>query len=344
MFLSRHIGPVGIAWWRRALAGCLAIGVAAGPAVAQSRLGATDGRGPLPPPASALTLPPGGPALQSGGPAAPIAPGDGEYNERAELTSARLLAVARMDLSEGRPDIAQRVLEQLIARYPDTSVVAEARRELFALYAVDNRIGTAKNGRGQAPIHASGEPFSQPRRQGQTPAPAVAQGNPPTAVAPVAAPPADTGWRTSIVGFRRLQDELRNGVGDRVFFSGGSAELGSRARAVISAQAAWLQQRPDVDIVIEGHADDAMIGGDNEALATVRASVLRDRLVAEGVDIQRIRIVPSGARDPVAVCSDSECAAQNRRAIVQVAVRRSQAGDNNGAVPAGSARAVGVQR
>ncbi len=135
-----------------------------------------------------------------------------------------------------------------------------------------------------------------------------------------------SGWRTSVVSIRRLQDEFRNSIGDRVFFSAGSDELGSRARAVLAAQAAWMLQRPQVEISIEGHADDAMAGADNEAIAASRARAIRDRLVEAGVEPGRIALTSKGGSDPVATCSDSDCAAQNRRAVIAVGVRRFETG------------------
>ena len=42
-----------------------------------------------------------------------------------------------------------------------------------------------------------------------------------------------------------------------MFFSEGSAELGTRARTALEAQAAWLKRNAAVPVTIEGHADDA---------------------------------------------------------------------------------------
>ncbi len=229
-------------------------------------------------------MPLGGPTID---PAADHAP------DITHIAAARLLAMARQDLAQGRTEIAQRVLEQLIARYPGSPSVGDAMRELDSIYAA---------------------------RRATAPQPSAARAAPPR--------PEVSGWRTTVVRFAKPQEELRNGIGDRVFFSAGSAELGSRARAVISGQAEWLRQRPELDVLVEGHADDADAGADEEKLAASRAIAVRDRLAAEGVAPARIRVVPHGARDPIATCDDGTCAAQNRRAVVQVAIRRSQPPDN----------------
>lgn len=110
---------------------------------------------------------------------------------------------------------------------------------------------------------------------------------------------------------------LRFDVGDRVFFSPGSAELGSRARLVLSRQAHWLNAW-NATIVIVGHADEGGAAGNDDRIALKRAEAVRDRLVEEGIPPDRVRVVGMGRRDPVADCREPVCGAQNRRAVVHV--------------------------
>src|SRR5690242_12024282 len=76
-----------------------------------------------------------------------------------------------------------------------------------------------------------------------------------------------------------LAAEFLSAVGDRVFFGDASAELGSRGRVALEAQAAWLARHPDLSIVVEGHADD--MGGDahNIDISRKRAEAVRRRLM-----------------------------------------------------------------
>lgn len=261
-------------------------------ATGQSRLGAVGERGPLAPQGATS--------------------GDAEHRQRAELIATQLLEKARTDLAAGQRQIAQRVLEQLIASFPETASASDARRHLYALYASDARIWV-RDPAAEGRAGSAGEIAGAARPAAELPRGGVLQ-------AGVGA----SSWRTSIVAFKRLQEELRNGVGDRVFFSAGSSDIGSRAKALLIAQAEWLLRRPEVEVMIEGHADDAMVGVNDEQIALARADAVRDRLVAEGVPAHRIHVVAQGARDPVAVCPDSDCAAQNRRAIVQVGLRQSE--------------------
>jgi outer membrane protein OmpA-like peptidoglycan-associated protein len=109
-----------------------------------------------------------------------------------------------------------------------------------------------------------------------------------------------------------IQGEFQTLVGDRVFFSEGSAELGARARKALMAQAAWLALHPGIRVTIEGHADDH--GGDDNALSGHRAEAVRQRLIEAGIAPERIRTVAYGRRHLIAACADPLCGPQNRRA------------------------------
>ncbi len=265
-----------------------------------------------------------GPSLE----AADQAHSDRAHSYRGELIASRLLGTARSDLEGGRPEVAQRVLEVLVARFPETIAARDARGLLIALDAANRPAG-------------AGMETSGLRVGGVTIPHAIAPGE---VALPVAAPVSS--WRTSITSHRRHQEELRNRIGDRIFFSAGSAELGSRSRALIAAQADWLLRNPDLVVVVEGHADDSSVGAASEPMSASRARVVRDRLVAEGVPAERVRTSPMADRDPVAICHDSDCAAQNRRAVVIVGMR---VGDGSGignsaSLPVATAREADQRR
>lgn len=117
-----------------------------------------------------------------------------------------------------------------------------------------------------------------------------------------------------------VQANLRTQAGDRVFFSSGSAALGSKARSALAAQARWLSQHRGLEATIEGHADDPGTEEQNLALSTQRAEAVRQRLIEEGVAPARLEIVARGRTRRVAICNDPVCRAQNRRVITIVFV------------------------
>lgn len=238
-----------------------------------------------------------------------------ERSAEVESTPERMLDLARLNLTEKRPETAQRVLEQLVARYPEAPEAERARAELLALYLRDPRLATGAPSATRAPEQASG-------------------------------PPPANAWRISMLLAPTLQDELRDTVGDRVFFSAGSTELGSRARTVIAAQAQWLGKHPELDAIVEGHADDAAVGANDDELSLRRAEAMLSQLVLEGIEPARLRVVEHGADGRIAICPDSECAAQNRRAVLRVGVRTAYPVGSLGAEGAGTQRAGsgGTQR
>jgi peptidoglycan-associated lipoprotein len=114
--------------------------------------------------------------------------------------------------------------------------------------------------------------------------------------------------------------EFQTQVGDRVFFSEGSAELGSRARAALEAQAAWLKRHSTLPVMIEGHADDAGVEALNQEVSRRRAEAVRRRLIESGVAPERIFVQAYGRDRLIAECTAPGCSAQNRRVVTVVRV------------------------
>jgi peptidoglycan-associated lipoprotein len=112
--------------------------------------------------------------------------------------------------------------------------------------------------------------------------------------------------------------EFQSQVGDRVFFSEASADLGSRGRVALEAQAVWLARHPKVSVIIEGHADDNGADTHNLEVSEQRAETVRRRLIQMGVSPERIRTVAYGRARPIADCPAPACTAQNRRAVTVI--------------------------
>jgi peptidoglycan-associated lipoprotein len=112
--------------------------------------------------------------------------------------------------------------------------------------------------------------------------------------------------------------EFQTQVGDRVFFSEGSAELGARARAALEAQAAWLRRNRTLPVVVEGHADDAGLNAHNLEVSRRRAEAVRRRLIESGVAPERIVVQAYGRERLIAECTAPGCSAQNRRVVTVV--------------------------
>ncbi len=67
-------------------------------------------------------------------------------------------------------------------------------------------------------------------------------------------------------------------------------------------------------MTIEGHADERGTREYNIALGARRATAVRNFLVQNGIQANRMKTISYGKERPVAVCNDISCWSQNRRA------------------------------
>lgn len=114
------------------------------------------------------------------------------------------------------------------------------------------------------------------------------------------------------------QSDLVVNVGDRVFFGYDRSDLTTDAKETLERQAAWLKQYQNVNVVVEGHADERGTREYNLALGDRRATAVRNYLVALGVSPTRIRTISYGKERPAVVGSNPAAWAQNRRGVTVV--------------------------
>ena len=107
-------------------------------------------------------------------------------------------------------------------------------------------------------------------------------------------------------------------VGDRVLFAVDQSTLSPEAISILDKQADWLLQRPQYQVLIEGHADEQGTREYNLALGARRAAAVQNYLVSRGLSDARVKTITYGKERPVAICSDESCYSQNRRAVTVV--------------------------
>ena len=135
---------------------------------------------------------------------------------------------------------------------------------------------------------------------------------PPPAVAPTPTPtPAPAPSATVTPG--TIQDFVVN-VGERVFFDLDSYSVRADAAPLLDAQAAWLVRYPNVQIRIEGNADERGTREYNLALGSRRANSVREHLVSRGVAPSRISTVSFGKERPIDPGTTEDAFQQNRNA------------------------------
>ena len=114
------------------------------------------------------------------------------------------------------------------------------------------------------------------------------------------------------------QEDLVANIGDRVLFDTDRSSIRADQRSVLERQAGWLGRFPQVQVAVEGHADERGTREYNLALGQRRANAARDVLVAGGVASARISTISYGKDRPASLGSDETAWSQNRRAVTVV--------------------------
>ena len=109
--------------------------------------------------------------------------------------------------------------------------------------------------------------------------------------------------------------ELAKGVPDRVFFATNETVLTTASRETLRKQATWLRKNSDINVVLEGHADERGTREYNLALGERRANSAKDYLMTYGISGKRISVISYGKEKPVNPASTSLAWSQNRRSV-----------------------------
>ena len=108
---------------------------------------------------------------------------------------------------------------------------------------------------------------------------------------------------------------LATGVKDRVFFATNSSQLTTASRDTLRKQATYLRKNKNLNVTIEGHADERGTREYNLALGERRANAAKDYLMTYGISGKRISTISYGKEKPVNPGSDPLSWSQNRRSV-----------------------------
>ena len=108
-------------------------------------------------------------------------------------------------------------------------------------------------------------------------------------------------------------------VTDRVFFATDSSVVDSAGQAALDKQAAWLKGNSNVNVTVEGHADERGTREYNIALGERRAAAAKSYLVSQGVSASRISTISYGKERPAVTGNDESAWSQTRRAVTVIA-------------------------
>ena len=108
---------------------------------------------------------------------------------------------------------------------------------------------------------------------------------------------------------------LASGVPDRVFFATNKSSLTTAARATLRKQATYLRKNKNLNVTIEGHADERGTREYNLALGERRANAAKDYLMTYGISGKRLSVISYGKEKPVNPASTPLAWSQNRRSV-----------------------------
>ena len=101
-----------------------------------------------------------------------------------------------------------------------------------------------------------------------------------------------------------------------IYFDFNKSDVKEESREILSHHADFMLANPDVNLLVEGHADQRGTSGYNLALGEYRGSALRTVLEAYGVDRSRIRVISYGEEQPAVDGTTEEAFSRNRRAEI----------------------------
>lgn len=114
-----------------------------------------------------------------------------------------------------------------------------------------------------------------------------------------------------------LAERFAAEVPDTINFAFNSAELSDEARAILSKQAGFIRQFPEVRFRVFGHTDKVGSNGYNQRLGLRRAQAAVSYLSSLGISRSRLEAVVSyGETQPIIQTQDPEV--RNRRTVTEV--------------------------
>ena len=130
-------------------------------------------------------------------------------------------------------------------------------------------------------------------------------------------PPPPSGPLGPVPGTEAHFAQAMNGR-DVIYFDTDKYNIDAEDQAALRQQAQYLQQYGNVRVTIEGHCDERGTRDNNLALGERRANAAKDYLISLGVAADRISTISYGKERPVALGSNEEAWAKNRRAVTVV--------------------------
>jgi len=117
-----------------------------------------------------------------------------------------------------------------------------------------------------------------------------------------------------------IKDEMSSkGFADiyGIYFDFGSSEIKEESKPVITEIVSYLNENPDVKIIVEGHTDNVGSESSNQKLSENRAKNVMNKLIDKGIDKGRLSVKGFGSKQPISDNDTETGRAQNRRVTIR---------------------------
>lgn len=126
---------------------------------------------------------------------------------------------------------------------------------------------------------------------------------------------------TGVAVTQTADNQLKLEIPNDISFDTGRSAIRPELQPILTQFASGLNNQPNTEILVIGHADSTGSDAINNPLSADRAASARDFLVARGVDSRRIRVEGRGSRQPIADNATEAGRARNRRIEIFLAER-----------------------
>jgi len=122
--------------------------------------------------------------------------------------------------------------------------------------------------------------------------------------------------KVSIKGNNLTVKELKVGEAytiNDILYATNSSALNDKSKFILKGFARFLNQNPNITVAIQGHTDDVGDDAQNLALSESRAKGVKDYLVSQGIDAERLSAKGYGEAKPKVPNTSDLNRAKNRR-------------------------------
>jgi len=122
--------------------------------------------------------------------------------------------------------------------------------------------------------------------------------------------------KVSIKGNNLTVKELKVGEAytiNDILYATNSSALNDKSKFILKGFARFLNQNPNITVAIQGHTDDVGDDAQNLALSESRAKGVKDYLVSQGIDAERLSAKGYGETKPKVTNTSDLNRAKNRR-------------------------------